>query len=224
MTVAESADHDDHHPGAAAWGAGRPRTDDARRARTGARRSPGEGGRRGGQPARTCMQRQGKLPAAARRIRCAGPRVVGAIVAGRPRASRGGAPAIASAALVAGGGYAEYRVAPEPQCLPVPRRARRWTKPRRCRRPSSRCGPTCSSAAGCGAGETLLVHGGCERHRHDGHPTGARARRARVRDGRHRGEMPRRARRSARSAPSTIATRTSSPVAQGRRPTDAAST
>ena len=36
----------------------------------------------------------------------------------------------------------------------------RWSKPPRCRRPSSPSGTTCSSAAACKAGETLLVHGG----------------------------------------------------------------
>src|SRR5204863_2581721 len=44
-------------------------------------------------------------------------------------------------ALVAGGGYAEYCVAPAPQCLPLPK-ASRSSMPPVCPKPSSRCGPT----------------------------------------------------------------------------------
>ncbi len=49
-------------------------------------------------------------------------------------------------ALVSGGGYAEYCVVPVPQALPVPGTSP-WSRRRPCRRPSSRSGPTSSSAA-----------------------------------------------------------------------------
>ena len=63
-------------------------------------------------------------------------------------------------ALIAGGGYAEYAVAPVGQCLPVPRGADAWSRRRRCRRRCSPSGPTCSSAPMRREGETVLVHGG----------------------------------------------------------------
>ena len=49
-------------------------------------------------------------------------------------------------ALVIGGGYAEYCLAHGSHALPVTR-PRRWSKRRRCRKPSSPSGTTCSSAA-----------------------------------------------------------------------------
>ena len=52
-------------------------------------------------------------------------------------------------ALVTGGGYAEYCVAPAPQCLPVPRGHGHRRRPRRFPRRSSPSGPTCSSAGAC---------------------------------------------------------------------------
>ena len=52
-------------------------------------------------------------------------------------------------ALVAGGGYATLCVAPAPQCLPIPRGMDLVDARRRSRKRSSRCGRTCSSAAGC---------------------------------------------------------------------------
>ena len=48
-------------------------------------------------------------------------------------------------ALVNGGGYAEYCIAEETSALPIPA-GFTWCGRRRCRRPSSRSGPTCSSA------------------------------------------------------------------------------
>ena len=49
-------------------------------------------------------------------------------------------------ALVAGGGYAEYCVAPIGPACRCPTRSR-WSRRRRCRRPCSPSGRTCSSAA-----------------------------------------------------------------------------
>ena len=67
--------------------------------------------------------------------------------------------------------------------------AARWSRRRHCPRPSSRCGPTCSSAAGCRPGESMLVHGGIQRHRHHRDSAGAGVRRPRVRHRRVGGQV-----------------------------------
>ena len=102
-------------------------------------------------------------------------------------------------ALLAGGGYAEYCVAPQSQCLRAARDGCRWSKPRRCPRRSSPCGPTCSSAGGCRRGETHSDSRRVERDRDDRDPVGTRVRRAGVRDRGQRRQMRRPAWRSARS-------------------------
>ena len=93
------------------------------------------------------------------------PSILGLEVAGRGRRGRArassreliGQPVCA---LVAGGGYAEYAVAPAGQCLPVPASAVAWSRRRRCPRRCSPCGPTCSSAATRRRARRVLVHGG----------------------------------------------------------------
>ena len=62
-------------------------------------------------------------------------------------------------ALVNGGGYAEYCIAEETAALPIPA-GFDLVRAAACRRPSSRCGTTCSSAGRLAAGEWLMVHGG----------------------------------------------------------------
>ena len=105
------------------------------------------------------LQRARRLSAAAGRLRRAGPRGGGR--GGRPRRGcrRAGRSATGSCALVSSGGYAEYCIAPAPQVLPVPAGMSGRSR-RQCPRRSSPSGPTCSTAAGCSAGESLLVHGG----------------------------------------------------------------
>ena len=105
------------------------------------------------------LQRQGKYPPPP-----GAPDILGLEVAGDGRACGRGVTLARSATRCArwspGGGYAEYCVAPAPQCLPVPQRLSAWSRRRRCPRPSSPSGPTCSSAAGCSRARRLLVHGG----------------------------------------------------------------
>ena len=96
-------------------------------------------------------------------------------------------------------------VAPAPQCLPMPGGAGSRRPRRRFPKRSSRSGPTCSSAAGCSAGETALFHGGTERHRHDRDPACRRARRARACDRRIGREVPRVRAARRRAARSTTA-------------------
>jgi putative PIG3 family NAD(P)H quinone oxidoreductase len=104
------------------------------------------------------MQRQGKYPPPQGASDVLGLELSGVIVAVGPSVSRW-RPGDRIAALVAGGGYAEFAVVPEPQCLPVPRGLSMeeaaalpetfftvWTN--------------VFERGRLGAGETLLVHGG----------------------------------------------------------------
>ena len=50
------------------------------------------------------------------------------------------------AALLPGGGYAGYAIAAAPLCLPIPE-GLSMIERRRCRKPSSPCGPICSTEA-----------------------------------------------------------------------------
>lgn len=104
------------------------------------------------------MQRQGKYPPPQGASDVLGLELSGVIVAVGPSVSRWRA-GDRITALVAGGGYAEFAVVPEPQCLPVPRGLSMeeaaalpetfftvWTN--------------VFERGRLGAGETLLVHGG----------------------------------------------------------------
>jgi NADPH2:quinone reductase len=104
------------------------------------------------------MQRQGKYPPPQGASDVLGLELSGVIVAVGPSVSRW-RPGDRITALVAGGGYAEFAVVPEPQCLPVPRGLSMeeaaalpetfftvWTN--------------VFERGRLGAGETLLVHGG----------------------------------------------------------------
>jgi len=64
------------------------------------------------------------------------------------------------AALVVGGGYAEYCIAVEGHALPIPAVPGGHGGRRVSRKPSSRSGTTVFERGGLKAGETLLVHGG----------------------------------------------------------------
>ncbi len=98
-------------------------------------------------------------------------------------------------ALLAGGGYAEYAMAPLAQCLPVPAGLSEveaaslpetfftvWSNVFDRARARSWRGRRAGNAAGAGR---------LQRHRRDGDPDRARARFSRVRDRRHRREVPR---------------------------------
>ena len=93
------------------------------------------------------LQRSGNYPPPPGASPCSGSRSPARSRRSAPR-SRGWREGDEVCALVAGGGYAEYCVAPAPQCLPVPRGTGAGRGGRRCRKPSSRSGPTSSSAAG----------------------------------------------------------------------------
>ena len=136
------------------------------------------------------IQRIRQVPAAAGRVRHSR-------ASKWPATSPGAAPDVvqwrdgdAVCALVSGGGYAEYCVAPQVQCLPPPDACRWWTR-RRFPRRSSPCGPTSSSAAALRAGETHARARRIERHRHDGDSARPGAWRAGVRDRRQRREVRR---------------------------------
>ena len=90
--------------------------------------------------------------------------LLGLEVAGKVAALGPGADALQTGdrvcALVNGGGYAEYAVAPEATTLPRPAGPHLRSKPPPCPRPSSPSGTMCSSAAQLKPGEWLLVHGG----------------------------------------------------------------
>ena len=136
------------------------------------------------------IQRLRQVPAAARRVRHSRPRGRRPHRRRAARASSSGSAGDAVCALVAGGGYAEYCVAPQVQCLRPP-------------------GAPVAGRGGGGPGNVL--HGvdqrlrarppaggrddarprRVERHRHDGDPAGARLRRARVRHGGQRREVRR---------------------------------
>ena len=93
------------------------------------------------------LQRQGAYPPPPGASDVPGLEVAGEVVGAGP-----GRGALASRrpvmALVSSGGYAEYCTAPAPQVLPVPERHGAGRGGRRCPRPSSPSGPTCSTAAG----------------------------------------------------------------------------
>ncbi len=120
-------------------------------------------------------------------------------------------------ALVAGGGYAEYCVAPAPQCLPVPRGMdlvvaaahsgnllHRLDQRLRARTPAGR--------------RVAARARRLERHRHDRDPARARARRRASSRPRDRRRSARPANGSAPSAPSTTARPTSSPSSASSPP------
>ena len=113
-------------------------------------------------------------------------------------------------ALVTGGGYAEYCVAPAPQCLPVPRGTRSRRRRGASRKPSSPSGPTSSSADACRPASrcwSTAARAASARPRSSSRARAARAC-SRPRD-RRRSARP--ASGSAPSAPSTTARPTSSP-------------
>ena len=92
-------------------------------------------------------------------------------------------------ALLAGGGYAEYVAVPVGQLMHVPQGVSLVDA---AALPEVSC-TVWSMVFGAEAGrlqpgERLLVHGGTQRHRDDGHPTRRRPRRARVHDRRNRPE------------------------------------
>ncbi len=72
-----------------------------------------------------CLQRQGSYPPPPGASDIPGLEVAGEVVAVGPGSGKGGvsAPTVGErvCALVTGGGYAEYCLAPAPQCLPVPK-------------------------------------------------------------------------------------------------------
>ena len=124
------------------------------------------GRRRRGQPARRPAAR-GRLRAAAGRLRHPGWR----------SPARWSPSGRASAARRSASGSARWSpAAAMPNTASRRRRSAcrcrtaRWSRRRRCPRPSSPCGPTSSSAAGCSAGETAARPWRLERHRHDGDP------------------------------------------------------
>ena len=184
------------------------------------RRSADPRRRRRRQPSRRPAA-HGQLPAAARRF--ADPRPRG--LRHRRRARRGGRPdgmwatrSARSSPAAAMPNTASRRRRNACRC----RRALRSSTPPVCPRPSSPSGPTSSIAAGSPRGESFLVHGGVERHRHDGDPARPRLRRARLRHRRQPGEMRRlpRARRRARDrlpAGGFRRRRQGSDTGQGRR-------
>ena len=138
-------------------------------------------------------------------------------------ASRGWRVGDAVCALVAGGGYAEYCVAPAPQCLPVPARHR----PHRGGGDSRNVLHRLDQRLRARTPEGGRVDSGprrIERHRHDGHSAGARARRARLRHRRIAGEVRGLRARSAPSARSTTARADFVAAVTRARPAGAAST
>ena len=86
-------------------------------------------------------------------------------------------------ALLSGGGYAEYAVPRSRSACPC-RTASSCSKRRRCPRPSSPSGPTCSTAPAA-AGRARPDPWRHQRHRHHRDPNGARLRRAGLRHRRH---------------------------------------
>ncbi len=105
------------------------------------------------------MQREGKYPPPPGASDIPGLEVSGTIASCGPGATRW-REGDQVCALVSGGGYAEYCVAPDVQCLPIPSRRRYRVRRRRSRRRFSPCGRTSSIAAGFARGESFLVHGG----------------------------------------------------------------
>ena len=105
------------------------------------------------------MQREGKYPPPRGASDIPGLEIAGTIAECGPEVARW-REGDEVCALVSGGGYAEYCVAPDVQCLPIPARGRCRLCRGRCRKRSSQCGRTSSSAAGCAQGESFLVHGG----------------------------------------------------------------
>ena len=193
-------------------------------ARTGRAGSPaagrasgsGAGGRRGAhrrgggrrQPSGR-VAAAGRLSAAARRQRHSRPRGGRARRGRRRPASRRGARATRVRAG-RGGGYATRCVAPAPQCLPVPagRDARRGGGDARDVLHGLDQRVRARRAA---AGRDGALSRRDERHRHDGHPAGGRARGAGAGDGGLGREVRGRAWRLAPSTPSTTVRPTSSP-------------
>ena len=112
-------------------------------------------------------------------------------------------------ALVAGGGYAEYCTAPEGQCLPVPEGFSMI---------EAACVPETFFTVWTNVfqrgrlrqGETLLVHGGSSRYRHDGDPARESVRGEGVRDRRLGRQVQGLPKTSEPTAPSTTRPRISS--------------
>ena len=106
------------------------------------------------------LQRQGAYPPPPGAPDVPGLEIAGEVVGRRPGGDALPCRATRSCALVPGGGYAEYAVVHETNALPVPPDLSLVEAGGDARKPTSPSGRTCSSAAGCSAGETLLVHGG----------------------------------------------------------------
>ena len=170
-------------------------------------RDPDPGARRRRQPAGRAAAR-GQLPAAARRLDVPGLEVAGEVAAAGPGGSRWRVGDARHARCCAAA--ATPSTAPRPGRRPCRCRGPRHGRGRRrCPRPSSPSGPTSSTAAACAAARAarprrLLAASAPPRS------SSPRARRPRLRDRRHRGEVRGLPRRSAPSSPSTTARRTSS--------------
>ena len=161
---------------------------DAPDPRAGARRS-GAGRRRHRVNRADLLQRQGLYPPPAGAVAWPGLEASG-MSARWAQGVRGWTIGDAACALLAGGGYAEKVAVPAGQLLPVPRGVSLVDA---AALPEVACTVWSNvfMLAGLRAGECLLVHGGVQRHRHDGHPAGASARRARRRDCRQCGKLER---------------------------------
>ena len=114
-------------------------------------------------------------------------------------------------ALTPGGGYAEYCTTPAAFCLPLSGRPVARSKRRACRRTIFTVWNNLFDRVHLQPGETVLIHGGIERHRADGDPARARVRRHRRSRPSAATTRPRSARRSAPTTRSTTGRRISSP-------------
>ena len=143
------------------------------------------------------LQRQGLYPAAERRLRssrhggCGNGRRASAAASTRFKIGD------RVCALVSGGGYAEYCVAPEATTLPVPQ-GLGMVEAAALPEAVFTVWHNVFERAALKPGEWLLVHGGSERHRHHRDPDRRGARRQGDGDGGKRREGPRLPRRSAR--------------------------
>ena len=145
---------------------------------------------------------RGPLSAAARRLRPPGLEVAGTVVAigaGRRRAGASATRCARSSPAAA----TPSTASPRRRSACRSRAASMSSRPRRCPRRSSPCGPTSSSAGGSQPGETLLVHGGASGIGTTAIQMAQRARRARSSP---RPARPRSAPRARRSAPNARST------------------